>query len=56
MTTPRTPSTRTGAWGRTQALDATLLALLALVLRIPAFLADAALHFDDGPEIGRAHV
>jgi hypothetical protein len=48
MTTPRTPSTRTGAWGRTQAIDATLLALLALVLRIPAFLADTALHFDDG--------
>lgn len=46
MTT--TPSTRTGAWGRTQAFDAVLLATLALVLRIPAFLADTALHFDDG--------
>lgn len=44
----RTPSTRTGAWGRTQALDATMLGLLAILLRLPAFLADTALHFDDG--------
>jgi len=43
-----TPSTRTGAWGRTQAVDAVLLGLLAIALRIPAFLADTALHFDDG--------
>lgn len=44
----RTPSTSTGAWGRTQALDATLLGLVAIMLRLPAFLADTALHFDDG--------
>lgn len=42
------PSTRTGAWGRTQAIDATMLAVLAILLRIPAFLAPTALHFDDG--------
>lgn len=42
------PSTRTGAWGRTQAIDATALAVLAVLLRIPAFLAPTALHFDDG--------
>ena len=40
--------TRTGEWGPVQFIDAAGLALLAVLLRIPAFLAPRALHFDDG--------
>lgn len=40
--------TRTGDWGPVQFIDAAGLALLAVLLRIPAFLAPRALHFDDG--------